>query len=788
MKSEKPKPQRWWDFPAAILLLAALVTSATRLVSTRWAEDLSSAQTLVFFGLLAGFGLGKSSFSPKTVRYFAFLYTGFFITWQLGISLSETELLWSDRVGILLNRVGSVFAQLFSGHPVEDSILFLSLMYLLYWLLALHAGYILVRYGNAWQSVLPAGLALFVIHTYDPLVSQRAWFLAVYLFFTLALVGRMTYLQRSSRWRQSRTSLPPHIGLEFIRFTLFAATFLVIFAWTAPALANALPAAQRAWMPVARLWEQTADSLNDFFAPLRATIGIATETYGPSALLGRGSKLSSMQIFRVTPPPDAPSPLRFYWRARTYDTYNNGQWYSTINTRQAYDPDDNDLAFPQEQGRWSGSFLFTTATHVSTLFTAPQPIWVNQSGHVEFALNPDTSMDVSLFRADPSLNPGSVYYVQSAVSIATIAQLKSAGSLYPAWVTERYLQIPESITPRVFQLAEDITIGLVNPYDKVMAVTNYLRNNITYIESLDRNPPFNQETIDWFLFDYRKGFCNYYSSAEIILLRILGIPARWAVGYAQGESISTGDFIVRHLDSHSWPEVYFPGYGWVEFEPTVSQPPIERLPGDLEPGISNSNDPVEDPKERMTPEELEAQRREREETSPQTEEDKNNLVVYSLIILGVLGGMLFLAWRYRERIRFRLAPIMIESAMLRAGIKPPHFIHLWSLLATLPPLSKAYLEINRALARLRNPPDVNHTPIERATSLAMILPPAEAAAYQLVAEYQAETFGNQVGNLEVAQQAAKVIRKLSFRERFHQFFKRFLENPETKRNYPRQGR
>jgi hypothetical protein len=79
------------------------------------------------------------------------------------------------------------------------------------------------------------------------------------------------------------------------------------------------------------------------------------------------------------------------------------------------------------------------------------------------------------------------------------------------------------------------------------------------------------------LFDSRQDYCNGYASAMVVMARSLGIPARVASGYAQGEYDREFDvFRVQSLDAHSWPEVYFPTYGWIEFEPTVSQRPIFR--------------------------------------------------------------------------------------------------------------------------------------------------------------------------------------------------------------------
>ena len=105
-----------------------------------------------------------------------------------------------------------------------------------------------------------------------------------------------------------------------------------------------------------------------------------------------------------------------------------------------------------------------------------------------------------------------------------------------------------------------------------------LRNTcaaILHIRNTVEAPPAGQDPLDWFLFHSKKGFCNYYATAEVLLLRSAGIPARMVVGFAQGEFDPPNHYVVRQRDSHAWPEVYFPGIGWVEFEPTSNQAPLE---------------------------------------------------------------------------------------------------------------------------------------------------------------------------------------------------------------------
>ena len=328
---------RWWDFPAGALILAAMITSAARLSATHWTDNLAMVQTITVFGTIAGLALGKSLFSSRTALILSSIYGTFVIPWQMGITLITERLEWTERLSILVNRLGVVIFQLVNREPVQDSLLFLILMSILYWVLGVYAGYTLVREGNAWKAAIPGGLTLFVIHTFDPLLTRRTIYLAVYLFFALVLVARLNYLQRQNHWRSSRTALPPHLGLDFIRFAFVAALAIVFFAWTAPALANALPAAQRAWRPVQKAWEGTKDQFENAFASLRPSVNLIQRYYGDTARLGMGNPLSDTQVFTVIPPGNLPNSSRIYWRARTYDTYEDGLWSSNASSSHQFE-------------------------------------------------------------------------------------------------------------------------------------------------------------------------------------------------------------------------------------------------------------------------------------------------------------------------------------------------------------------------------------------------------------------------------------------------------------------
>ena len=181
-------------------------------------------------------------------------------------------------------------------------------------------------------------------------------------------------------------------------------------------------------------------------------------------------------------------------------------------------------------------------------------------------LAPEPPDIVSVSSAD-SLSAGDQYTVISSISTATARELRTSGTDYPGWVTDRYLQIPDKLPGRVTDLALDLTKDISNPYDKAKAIESYLRT-LPYDQDIPA-PAFDADGVDHFLFVVGRGYSDYFGSAMAILMREAGIPARMVAGYAPREFDEEAEnYIVRESDSHGWAEAYFPNFGWVEFEPT----------------------------------------------------------------------------------------------------------------------------------------------------------------------------------------------------------------------------
>lgn len=152
--------------------------------------------------------------------------------------------------------------------------------------------------------------------------------------------------------------------------------------------------------------------------------------------------------------------------------------------------------------------------------------------------------------------------------------LKLANKGNNAYIKDLYTQLPEELPQRVKDLAVEITKNKATRYEKAKAIESYFAaNGFTYETKNVMIPEEGQDYVDQFLFDSKKGYCDNFSTSMIVLLRSLDIPARWVKGYTQGDFIKELDgdtklYEVKNSNAHSWVEVYFPGIGWVPFEPT----------------------------------------------------------------------------------------------------------------------------------------------------------------------------------------------------------------------------
>jgi transglutaminase-like putative cysteine protease len=279
-------------------------------------------------------------------------------------------------------------------------------------------------------------------------------------------------------------------------------------------------------------------------------------------LLGSGPELSQQVVMMIQTAPGTPR-RNYYWRSLTYDRYTGQGWLTSRTETKAYSAGQPVLAPPSE---------------VQPVRQQVQVV-KDRSGLVHAAgllVTVDRPYKVAW---RPSADPfgatvgATTYQAESYLSVASEAQLRAAESVYPTWVQRRYLALPDKVPSRVLTLARNLTATEPTPYDRARAIEAYLRS-FPYDLNIPP-PPQNRDVVDYFLFDLQRGYCDYYATAMVVLARAAGLPARLVVGYASGAYDSANDrYLVTEADAHSWPELYFPGSGWIEFEPTASRPTV----------------------------------------------------------------------------------------------------------------------------------------------------------------------------------------------------------------------
>ena len=249
----------------------------------------------------------------------------------------------------------------------------------------------------------------------------------------------------------------------------------------------------------------------------------------------------------------------------------------------------------------------------------------------------------------------------------------------------------------------------------------------------------------------------YYASAEVLMLRTIGIPARMAVGFAEGEFDEQRDrYTVARLNSHAWPEVYFPGIGWVEFEPTGNQDPLNRPLGEVSnttnnDGLIQPNSPILENGELENLPGFDPTLND-DENLPATQ-DANPLRNFLLPALTILlfSAAIFLIWRYSITDRL---PVYLAERYTKSGARPPHWLSRWAQWAKLLPIERAFHAINSNLRRLGHTQPGYKTPAERANALITILPSAEDAIKELALQYQTALFTSRTANLSSARRAS----------------------------------
>jgi transglutaminase-like putative cysteine protease len=293
---------------------------------------------------------------------------------------------------------------------------------------------------------------------------------------------------------------------------------------------------------------------------------------------------------------------RHYWRVETKDIYTGKGWESFRSEQIQSFGNNADLGYSW----WSPAVkkqLMTASVHMKqSYFHIVYPLGlkkVKAKENVVYRMEAATEKIYTTDRSAYTL-PLASYDIVYEYPTFPMEALKAAPPVKDARLLERYTQLPRNLPERVRALAKQIASGKPTQYEQVKAMEQYFHTNGYMYETTDvAVPGKNEDYVDQFLFETKKGYCDNFSTSMVVMLRAIGIPARWVKGYTSGRLLEekNGKYIyeITNNDAHSWVEVYFSGIGWVPFEPTQgftnpyvfaapqSEPETEPLPEQRQP-------------------------------------------------------------------------------------------------------------------------------------------------------------------------------------------------------------
>ncbi|MEZ4501874.1 MAG: transglutaminase domain-containing protein [Dehalococcoidia bacterium] len=576
-----PFYRSWETWVTFSLVLVAFLAVTASIEQADWVDEMPSLFAAALIGIVGGFVLAHVR-APGALLVPLATVVGIVVSFALTMqTMALTDPLlgtglrarWDD----LWARLDAWGAALVDGNISTDPLPFILVVVFASWALSFLAAWSVFRWHNAWLAVIPGGFALLTNISYLP--GQPSLALVVYLFAAMLLVTRLQALHAEEDWVRERTVRPPFLSLEVLNVATWLGLVLIVAAWLLPTANN--------WGPVADAWQRAlspvterVDRLGRLFIGIDAKRADIVHNFGDILPLQGRIKLSEDPLFRVTAPDDVP-----LLRAAVYDEYTGNGWRVSSGGTVALEGTSVDAASfgtPATRSQFRRPVVvdITLERTLSErrLLTPGEPLAADVDASL---LVGGAEADVLGLVPDDRVRAEDSYTTVGTISAATVDTLAAAGTNYPVWVRERYLQLPADLPPEVGALAATVTDGSTNPYVRARRIEEFLRAEYPFdLEIADPSPL--EDGVAYFLFESRRGYFDQHASAMAVMLRTLGVPARVAVGYAldpRDIDPETKAYVVSDLRAWAWPEVYFEGLGWVEFNPTPGRALVQR-PGD----------------------------------------------------------------------------------------------------------------------------------------------------------------------------------------------------------------
>lgn len=571
------RPAEGW-LPLALLVLMAL-TLGWAMDDPGWVNGkealTDSLPGLALLGLAAGFIGPKLGWGRWTTHLVGALFAGLTIPIFAGLALHPGV---SPAEAFRWTAGGTVDAYLdlaWRGRQfTSEEIHYILVLGGVIWGTTQFAAYAVFGHRRPLSAVVVVGLVL--VANMGVTSQNQLHHLVVFTAASLFLLIAMHAFDERTTWARRRIGDPGAIAGVYLRG---GTVFIMV------ALIASLGLTDRAASsPLAGAWESVDTQLTDFAETIGRIFPVGGDRRGGGGpTFGRAAQISAEWFSNDDVALVATIPAKeqgFKWRAATYDTFRLTGWEQTAITSVAVPAGSPLLEGTPEDP----SVDLTRRIDVEVkpdgfrdhnLLSPGTPVSVSQDSAVLLGGEDGWLAGIDLPGASSGYTVTARVLLLGDTGLITRNRLRAASTGYPDDIRARYTDVPAgAMGPDASKLLATIrrTVARDNPYDLANAIEAYLRSdaNFTYQASVRNVPCDSRSAVECFA-RTRKGYCLHYASTMAILLRAANpdnpIPTRLVQGFLPGTVAGTTETI-RNRDAHAWVEVYFPGYGWIPFDPT----------------------------------------------------------------------------------------------------------------------------------------------------------------------------------------------------------------------------
>jgi transglutaminase-like putative cysteine protease len=573
---------------AFVLLGIAVYSVVFSIIFANWVDFSYILLFSTAVGMLLGLCVAKIKWFPQAILHLAAVLLGYWLSIWL-VSALAYHISWL----YLLANLRSVLSGGFTTSVSSNSeMVFLFYLTFLSYFLAYFGVWLVYRAHLPWLVALIYCAIMLVNLNY---IKQDLSYLVIIMLAALSLlIVRMHLVNQLTQWTSEGLYIDRswlrNITRRFVRIGAFFTLLILLLSLILPMVPQPT-SGTTFWNNLDNLWANITHSQFSLTNPgtLLKPYQAPTNFFGDQLSITGNVNLPTGQVLSYT---IGPSSQPQYLEGLTYDNFDGHTWTSTSNTSSPFDAN---ASFPIG-GTSSRQQITTNVTMINPpggtkyyIFAPAQPV----------SFNVPTTLygngDITAWTQQSPLTPGEKYQAISLISDATVSELRAVqfSQYNPPLLTnlsQSYVQTPADLAknPIIQSTLHQWIQGSTDVYSKVKALESHLSDKTQFTYAVQNPPvPSNVDAVAWLL-QTHQGYCTYYATAMVVMARMMGIPARIVNGFTQG-TLQGNTWVVNGIDAHSWVQVYFPGYGWINFDPT----PGFSVPG--APTAQQNTPPVKTP-------------------------------------------------------------------------------------------------------------------------------------------------------------------------------------------------